>query len=80
METLFIIIAIIIIFVMLCNKQESYYNVIGQYIDGPADDTDGINESAPNYSLSRIPNYWWWNNGIPFATVYDKYLPLSAVY
>jgi hypothetical protein len=73
MNGFLILLVIAIIFILLCSKKENYYNVFGQYIDGPSDDTDGINEFSPQYSLSRTPYFWWWNNGIPIYPEYWYY-------
>jgi hypothetical protein len=65
MNSVLIICAIIIIIFLLCSKQENYFNIFGQYIDGPSDDFDGINMSSPIYRLWRQnPYYWYWNQGI----------------
>jgi hypothetical protein len=73
MNNLLIICTVIILFMLLCSNQENYYNVFGQYVDGPSDETDGINEFSPQYSLSRTPYFRWWNSGIPYLPRYNIY-------
>jgi hypothetical protein len=73
MNNLLIFCVIAIIFLLLFSKQENYYNVFGQYVDGPSDDTDGINEISPQYRLSRTPYFWWWDSGIPYLPGYHRY-------
>lgn len=74
MNLIILIIAIVAISMILCSKQESYYNVFGQWVDGPFDQkTDGIDMSSPAYRLSKTPYYWWWHHGIPYVPGYNRY-------
>jgi hypothetical protein len=64
MNVIIIAILMLVILVLLCKKQESYYNVFGMWVDGPSDENyEGINMDSPIYSLSRTPYYWWWHKG-----------------
>jgi hypothetical protein len=77
MNKLFVLCIIVIVFLLLCSKQENYYNVFGQYVDGPSDEMDGVNEFSPQYGLSRrfarSPYFGWWNFDISYLPGYHRY-------
>lgn len=75
MNTIIITLIVLIILALFYKKQESYYNVFGQWIDSPFDENeDGIQMSSPSYRLSKSPYYRWWYSGIPhFPEYYYNY-------
>jgi hypothetical protein len=75
MNSVFVIVIIIALFLLLCSRQEDYYNVFGQYIEAPFDDTDGAFSVLPSYSLSRFYPY-----SVYYDNVTDPYYSVDGRY
>jgi len=64
--TMIIIVAIIIIIVLLDSKREPYYNLFGQWVDGPFDEsTDIVDMTTPLYASYKMSYPGWRGHGWP---------------
>ena len=57
-------------------KKESYYNVFGQWVESPFDESlDNLNLNSPahRYVRSVSPYYWYYPHGKPFIPGYYRW-------